>query len=173
VKKAPAKQAKTLDAAGVIAAVSAILRSYAERGVFRGFAHVAETRGRAVFKIEWHRNRSFELHFDPAAGTLHFPSVLPAVPARSPMDRHFRKFAASRQSEEVVAHRRIDPARAELRCTNRGGSLGVTIEAHDGDIDYATRKLIHFVHEVYLDFLYDGRYHEYMIETFDLDPDRM
>lgn len=162
-----------MDPAALVEVVSAILRSYAERGVFRGFAQIAETRSRAVFRIEWHRNQSFELQFDPAARMLHFPCVLPLVPVRSPMDRHFREYAASRQSSELPEHRRVDPARAKLRCTNRGGSLGATIEALDGDIDYATRKLIHFVHEVYLDFLYDGRYHEYMIETFDLDPDRM
>ncbi len=34
------------------------------------------------------------------------------------------------------------------------------------------RKLIHPVHEGYMDFLNDGRYYEYMAETFDLDPDK-
>jgi hypothetical protein len=35
-----------------------------------------------------------------------------------------------------------------------------------------TRKSIHAVHDVYPDFLCGSRYHEDMVETFDLDPDK-
>jgi len=40
------------------------------------------------------------------------------------------------------------------------------------DFEYAARKLIHAVHEVYLTYLNDGRYYNYMVEVFDIDPDR-
>ncbi len=36
----------------------------------------------------------------------------------------------------------------------------------------AHRQLIHLVHEIFMTFLLDGRYYEYMVETFDLDPDK-
>ena len=39
-------------------------------------------------------------------------------------------------------------------------------------LTYGTRKLIHLVHEIFLEFLAEGKYFEYQIEAFDLDPDR-
>lgn len=41
-----------------------------------------------------------------------------------------------------------------------------------GDWDYVTRKLIHLVHEIFLGFLVDGGYYEYMVAHLGLDPDR-
>ena len=49
----------------------------------------------------------------------------------------------------------------------------LTITAADGNLKYAIRKLIQLVHEIYMVFLYDGRYYGYMLEVFNLDPDRM
>jgi hypothetical protein len=34
------------------------------------------------------------------------------------------------------------------------------------------RKLIRLVYEIFLTFLLDGRYYEYLVENFNLDPDR-
>jgi hypothetical protein len=42
----------------------------------------------------------------------------------------------------------------------------------DADFDYATRKMIHTVHEIFMVFLVDGSYFEYMVEQLGLDPDR-
>ena len=67
----------------------------------------------------------------------------------------------------------MDPKKCELICTNKKGSAGVTIKIFDGDWDYAARKLVTLVHEIYLMFLNDGKYYEYMIDVFDLDPDHM
>jgi len=58
-----------------------------------------------------------------------------------------------------------------LKPYNRGGTVALTVKALDGDVEYATRGLINLVHEIYLVFLMDGRNYDYMIETFDLDPD--
>ena len=41
-----------------------------------------------------------------------------------------------------------------------------------GEYEYATRKLIHLVHEIFLGFLIDAGYYEYMVEHLGLDPDR-
>ena len=38
-------------------------------------------------------------------------------------------------------------------------------------MDYAANKLVSLVNEIYLDFLSSGLYFEWLIETFDLDPD--
>ena len=121
----------------------------------------------------WHRDQLFELILDVPRKTLRFPVVLPEVPADSAMYGEFKEFIASRFSEAMPEHRRLDPKKVRIRPGNRSAAVSLTLTALDGDFDYSVRKLIHLVHEVYMDFLLDGRYYEYMVETFNLDPDRM
>ncbi len=148
-----------------------LLEDYAARGVFRGYSRAEDRRGKAVFRILWHRNRLFEFIVDPAKATLHFPVVLPDVPADSSMYREFREFVESQHSETLPEHRRIDPTKARVRCGNRGGDVSLTLQVVGNDYQYGVRKLIHLVHEIYMAFLMDGPYFEYMVEAFDLDPD--
>ena len=115
----------------------------------------------------------FELKVNLRSKTLRMPVVLPELPARSSMYRELKAFVASFQSKERVKHRRIDPAKAEVRCSNAAANAGLSVKALDGDIEYAIRKLIALVQEIYLVFLYDGRYYDYLLEVFDLDPDHM
>jgi hypothetical protein len=152
--------------------VAGILQNYADRGVFRGFSIGSTLAGRSLFKILWHRDRFFNLMLDVPRKTLRFAPVLPEVPAKSAMYKEFKAYLKSRHSTKLPEHRRIDARKAQLSCGNRGGNISVTMTVKNGDFEYATRKLIHAVHEVYMDFLNDGRYYEYMVETFDLDPDK-
>ena len=122
--------------------------------------------------MQWHRDQLFELILDVDKKTLYFPMVLPQVPARSSMDREFREFVESRHSRELPEHRRIDPRKARLTAGNRRGNTTLTMTVKGADFEYAARKLIHAVHEVYLTYLNDGRYYNYMVEVFDIDPDR-
>lgn len=145
-----------------------LLKGYATRGVFRGFSRTGST-----FKMRWHRDRDFALTLNVRTNTLQMPLVLPEVPAKSAMYREFRKFVQERQAAGRPAHRRIDPNKAEVRCINRAGNVGLMVKALDGDLKYAIQKLIALVQEIYLAFLYDGRYYDYMVEVFDLDPDHM
>ena len=151
--------------------VGDILESYANRGVFRGFSRGPADSGRATFKLLWHRDRFFELILDLRRKTLRFPLVLPDVPPG--MYLEFKAFLESRHSAELPEHRRIDPGKARVASANRGGKVSVTMQVLDGDYAYATRKFIHLVHEIFMVFLIDGPYYEYMVEAFDLDPDRM
>jgi hypothetical protein len=153
--------------------VASILENYATRAVFRGFSQGPVSNGRTTFKMLWHRDRFFELVLDVPRKTLRFPAVLPEVPAGSTMYREFREFVESRQSHALPEHRRIDKEKADVRCGNQGGDVSVTLTTRDGDFEYGVRKLINLVHETYLVFLFDGRYHDYLVETFNLDPDRM
>ena len=153
--------------------VGGILENYAARAVFRGFSRGPERKGRATYRVLWHRDQLFELILDVARKTFRFPGVLPQVPANSSMYREFREYVESRFSEELPEHRRIDATKARAQVGNRAGHVSLTLSVLDGDFDYAVRKLIHLVHEIYLDFLMDGRYYEYMVETFNLDPDKM
>jgi hypothetical protein len=153
--------------------VAGILENYAARGVFRGFGPGPARKGKPTFKIMWHRDRTFEFVVDLQKQTMSFPVVLPDVPAHSSMYSEFREFVESRQSGNLPDHRRIDPAKVQVRCGNRDGNASLTLAVKDGDYEYAVRKLVSLVHEVYMVFLYDGRYYDYLVETFDLDPDRI
>jgi hypothetical protein len=153
--------------------VAGILENYANRGTFKGFSRGPVRPGIAMFKILWHRDRFFDLVLDTRKKTLRFPVVLPEVPAGSSMYREFKEFVESRHSASLPDHRRIDRKKAAVRPSNRGGNVALTLTIRNSDYEYATRKLIHLVHEIFLVFLYDGRYYDYLLETFDLDPDHM
>jgi hypothetical protein len=72
-----------------------------------------------------------------------------------------------------VAHRRIDPKKVRISCSLKNGNISLLFIVKDGDFEYATQKLIHLMHEVFLTFLRDGLYYEYTIDTFDLDRDQL
>lgn len=150
--------------------VAGILENYATRGTFKGFARGPVRAGAAKFKILWHRDRLFELILDTRKKTLRFPVVLPEVPP--PMYQQLKEFLDSRKSPDLPDHRRIDPKKAILRPTLKSGNVSLTMTVKTSDYEYATRKLIHLVHEIFLVFLHEGHY-EYMVEVFDLDPDHL
>jgi hypothetical protein len=154
--------------------VAETLEGYARRGVFRAFSRdQARGDGKASFKLLWHRDRTFELIFDARRNTLRFPLVLPNVPANSEMYRNLKRFIKERHAAELPEHRRIDRSKALVSPYNRNGNISFTMRLQNGEDEYAVRKLIHLVHEIFLTFLLDGRYYEYMVENFDLDPDRV
>jgi hypothetical protein len=169
-ERLPTKSARSQDTP--VAVVTGILEGYAAKAVFRGFSAHASVKGKTTYRMVWHHDRPFELLLDVPKKTLRFPEVLPGVPAGSAMYRELRAFLKSRQSEDVPEHRRVDPAKARLAATNRRGSVSLTLTAKDGDFDYATRKMIHIVHEIFLIFLVDGPYFAYMVEQLGLDQDR-
>jgi hypothetical protein len=152
-------------------AVNAVLESYAKRRVFRGLTRESGRNNTVTFKIAWHHNRVFDLVLNTRTNTLKFPLLLPNVPAQSSMYREFREFLKSYHSEALPSHRRIDKDKARLSCRNLNGQIAVTIQMKDQDYEYATRKLIHVAQEIFLVFLFDGPYHEYRVETLNLDPD--
>lgn len=149
--------------------VAEILEGYASRGVFRGFSRGPVRNGEATFKILWHRDRLLELVLDAHRHTIRFPTLLPE--ADSSMCRELREFLKSRHSSNLPEHRRIDPRKALIRCRHQGGGITVSFTVKDGDFDYAARKLIHIVNEIFMVFLSNGRYHEYLVRTFNLEPD--
>jgi len=153
--------------------VAETLEDYARRGVFRGFSRGPVGRYKAAFRMVWHRDRVFDFIFDFHRKTMRFPVVLPNLPASSEMYSELKKFIKSRQTDKVPEHRRIDNRKARVRSNNRGGDVSIALTVVDGEYEYCTRKLINLVHEIFMAFLIDGSYYEYMVETFDLDPDRM
>ncbi len=168
-KKPPAKKRVAAVPSRAIGLVAEILEGYANRAVFRGFSRGPVARGKASFKVLWHRNRFFEIVLDPKAKTLTMPLVLPGVDAA--MYRDFRQWIKARHAKDLVEHRRIDTRMATLTAARKAGDVSLTITAKN-NLAYATRKLIHAVHEIFLGFLTDGPYFDYMVDKFDLDPDK-
>lgn len=150
--------------------VTQTLESYARRGVFRGFSHETGS-NKVIFRFLWHRDRLFELVFTPQKNTLRFTLLLPGVDAE--MYRNLQSFIKERFDAERPDHRRIAPDKLQIRPARRKGNVTLTAQVLDGDDEYGTRKLIHLVHEIFLTFLLDGRYYDYLVENFDLDPDRL
>ncbi len=121
--------------------------------------------------MQWHKDRFYDLRFDSVKGSLRFPVVLPKVPRE--MYQAFKVFVASRQSDEMLAHRRIDPKKVRISCSLKNGNISLLFTAKDKDYEYATQKIINLMHEIFMVFLRDGLYYEYVIETFDVDRDQL
>jgi hypothetical protein len=122
----------------------------------------AQTRTTAKYRIVWHYDRVFEVTLNVSKRTLQFGTVLPDVPPRSPIYRELKTFVEDLQSDKRPDHRRVDPVRAQLGCSNRRGSVVVAMTVASDEFEYGTRKLIHAVNEIFMIFLRDGRYSEYI-----------
>jgi hypothetical protein len=149
--------------------VGAILQGYADKAVFRGYSKGQPRNGRAAFKILWHRDQIFELVMDARKKTLHFPVLLPQVPARGEMYKAFQAFLRSMTDPSVPEHRRIDPRKARVSCTNRRGNVSLIMTIRGGEYEYGARKIVQLVHETFLIFLLP--YFDWECAVYDLDPD--
>jgi len=100
--------------------------------------------------------------------TIRCPAVLPQVDAA--LYAKLKVFLKSRQTDEVPAHRRIDPAKAKISSTNRAGNVSVTLTSKDGDQEYLVRRFVNLINEVFQVFLHE--HFDYQVAAFDLDPDQ-
>jgi len=153
-------------------AVREVFEGYARRGVFRGFSAGPQRAGKSTYRMVWYKNRPFELSVDVAKGEFRFVSLLPELPAKSPVYRNLKTFVKARQADDLPEHRRINPAKAQVRLINRQGNVSLVLTS-PGDLEYGARKLIHLAQEIFLSFLAEGLNLEYAVETFELDPDTM
>lgn len=152
--------------------VRAQLQHYAARGAFRSFSEVERAAGRLVeFQFLWFRDVRFRVTYNPARRMLTFVDVLPAVPARSEMDRRLRAFIVSRSDKSVPEHRRVDLKKVRVSVVNRNSAISVAFSLKPRQVEYGTRKAVHLIHEVLMDFLNDSQYVEYTIEHFNLNPE--
>lgn len=152
--------------------VRALLQHYATRGAFRSFSEVPRSSGRLVeFQFLWFRDVRFRVTYNPSSRTLTFVDLLPAVSARSPMDRHLRTFIASRSDKTVPEHRRVDLKKVAVSVLNRKSAISIAFTLKASQIEYGTRKAVHLIHEVLMDFLNESQYVEYNIEHFNLNPE--
>jgi hypothetical protein len=158
------------DRIGDLRIVRAAFQHYAERGAFRGYSEAPGRGGKAEFKFLWVKDVTYRAAFDATRRTLTFINLLPDVPARSAMDGDLRRFIESRSDKSVVEHRRVDRRRLGVACVNRGGNVSIVFTLK-GDAEYGVRKAVHLVHEIIMDFLNEGRFVQYMVDHFNLDPE--
>jgi hypothetical protein len=165
------QQAAGLSRRDEAAIVEAALEHYAQRGSFRGFGTVPRTASRIEFTFSWLRDVTFRVVFDRRRRTLTFVDMLPGVPARSDMDRRLRAFVKMHTSTAVPEHRRVDPRRVVVSVVNRGGAASIRFAFRTKDVAYAVRKAVHLAHDILQDFLNDGRYAQYSVDYFNLNPE--
>jgi hypothetical protein len=146
---------------GAAAVVAQTLEEYARRGIFKGFAVGSVLRGRQRFRIVWHANRAFDIVLDLSKHELKVPVLLPSVPSKSTMQNDLGAFLARVCSTELPKHRRIDSTKVHLVQGRSRGDVSLTAVVLDEDFEYAARRLINLIHEIYLNFLTTGLYEEY------------
>lgn len=151
--------------------IAALLRGYADRGVFSGCSEPQVQGARAEFRIVWHYDRLCRFVIDTRACTVSFPDLLPDMSARSPMAKALRAFVVDATSSELPPHRRIDPKLGRIRVSIRNGCAHVAMDVLCGDYEYCARRLVHIAQEVFVVFLRDGPYYDYRIESLGVDPD--
>lgn len=153
-------------------AVGRVLAEYAARGTLQGLAVAGAGAGRSHWDFRWFRGREFRLSLDARTSRLRLDGVLGNVAPRSRLDRALRAWLRSRQATTLPAHRRTDPERVALALRNAGGDIALLLHSLDRDWNYATRRTIHLVNELYLDFLASQVPLDWLVEGFGLDPDR-
>jgi hypothetical protein len=153
------------------AAVRQVLQHYASRGTFRSFAE-GSPRGRSItFRFNWFRDMPFTVSFSPGSRRLVFQDLLPGVAPRSAMDRDLRRFLRERHSRQLPEHRRVDARKVEVEAANRAGAISLIWTVKGDNADYAVRKAVNVVHEIFTDFLSGGHYAQYQIDHLRLNPE--
>ena len=148
-----------------------VLQEYASRGLLRSLLRSETGPDKPEFRFLWFRDREFNLHVDQRAARIRLDGVLRDVAPRSRMDRELRAWIRSRQDPQLPAHRRIDPRRASVALRNSSGQLSLSLSCLDLDWEYATRRLVHLLNELYVDVLARAQYFDWLVESFELDPD--
>jgi len=150
--------------------VHAVVDFYAKRGLLRN-VRTTLSEGRATrVQFTWHYDRTFDLHVDYEASRLSFTDAFPNVPAASALYRNLTGFIDAMMSDSVPVHRRVDRRKTIVHGELIDANVAIVARAVDGDFDYAARKLIQVVNEIYFDFLPNSAHYEYQVQSLGLEP---
>ena len=151
--------------------IRVVIDNYADRGLLRN-VRTTLTDGRATrFQFTWHYDRTFDLRVDYAASRMAFVGAFPNVSPSSAISRDITQFIERMMAESVTIHRRVDRGRTIVSGAHYGEDMAVVASIVDGDFDYAARKLIQVVNEIYFDFLPNSSHYAYQVKSLGLDPD--
>ena len=138
------------------------LQAYADRGVFRGFSEVKSGR----FTFVWFFHRPMELNADTAKHELRFKQLLPSIPAKSELYSELKRFLVERHDRQLPEHRRVDRRRAEVVCSNRAGTVSLSLKVKNNQYAYGVNRIVNLVHELFVHLR--SEHPEYLVENFDL-----
>ena len=140
--------------------VREIVAAYADRGVFNGLNEARPGR----FRFVWLLRHPMELNVDSARQVLNFRQLLPGIPLRSALYDDVKWFLEQRHDASLPAHRRVDPRKAVLSCSNRNGRVSVSLLVKNNQYAYGANRIVNVVHELF-QHLRDA-YPEYLAENF-------
>jgi hypothetical protein len=133
--------------------------------VFRSFSPTAP----GEFRFRWLWNLPFRVTWDGARGALRFPGLLPGIAPGSELEADLKNAIRAICAADRPEHRRVDARRLSVRYSNRRGYVSLSFVALGKDYEYAVRKAINVVNEIFVGFL-NVRHPEYMAENFHLCP---
>ncbi len=170
-RRGAAKIVSSAEAPQPVDLVTGILEGYASRGVFAGFRQNKRQPRKVDFTILWHFRRAFSIQLDETKASLTLTGLLPQVSAAGNLRRELAVYLQQYAAPERPPHRRIDSEKARVTCYVRNDTPSLRVAVLDGDFEYATRRLIHLVNELFLDFLRDARYVDYMVAHLGMNPE--
>jgi len=130
--------------------ISAALRAYADRGVFRSYSHKKGTGGKHEFVFVWLIEAPFVLSYNEKSNILTFNNLLPAVEKKSHTDFILRQFLKSRYSEKLPEHRRVEKEKIKLTCINKTGSVSIALKMLPTcDYAYGVNKAVNLVSDIF------------------------
>jgi hypothetical protein len=149
--------------------VAQALQGYANRGVFRGFSLRTGRGGRQEFSFTWLTPRPMMLTFEPKTDALVFKQLLPGVGPNPALVSDLKTIVSEHGGRAVPPHRRIDRRRTRAECSVRGGHLTLTLKVRGRHHEYAVRRGLNLVNELFL--LLHASYPEYLIQHFGLSAE--
>ena len=141
------------------------LQAYADRGIFRGFSETRAIRGEHSFTFEWLGRRPLCFSVDTESCVLKFKNLLPGVPSGSELYSDLKQFVTARHDSTLPEHRRIDRRRAEVKCSNRRGSVSISLTVKRNQYAYGVNKIVNLAHEIFVHL--KDHYADYLWESFD------
>ena len=151
--------------------IDEILRGYAQKGVFQGYARLQHTASVARYRIRWFHAQAIDVTLDRKRRTIALVDLLPSVDAEPTVAPNLRAFL--KRFSELPEHRRVDETRARLTLRRKGNALTLAVRSLDGDLDYACRKLVHIANEILVVFLGSHLYDTYKVEALGVDPEQL
>lgn len=146
--------------------MTAALKHYADRGVFRGFRASPGVRGAVAYEFFWLTRRPMRASID-RRGRLTFPALLPEVSKEIAVE--MTSMTAARSTRSVPDHKRIDNRRARLAATVRQGGLSLSVEIRGRNQEYAVSKTLNLINEMFVAL--HEHHPDYLVEHFGISQE--
>jgi hypothetical protein len=150
----------------------AMIEESARRGVFSSYSRAQGGKsGKKIYEVAWHKGRIFQLSLNPSKRVISIPNLLPSLERNSNLYKSLIQFVNDFAADDRPDHRRVSPERAYLKLSIRRGSTQLSIFSTDDDMEYAFKKIVQVVNEIFLLFMISGEYFAYRVEHLGADPD--